>query len=72
MEANQNDLFMQTICITTRNELLLLPDGSENEFIGTKVEITESGYKRTLSRYQAQNCNCPLRGKCHKSKETEL
>lgn len=44
------------------------PMGQVMKFIGTKVDITESGYKRTLSRYQAQNCmDCPIRGKCHKA-----
>ena len=49
------------------------PMGQVMTFIGTKEDITESGYKRTLSRYQAQNCtNCPLRGKCHKSKGNRI
>lgn len=49
------------------------PMGQAMTFIGTKEGITESGYKRTLSRYQAQNCtNCPLRGKCHKAKGNRI
>jgi hypothetical protein len=49
------------------------PMGQAMTFIGTKEDITESGYKRTLSRYQAQNCtNCPLRGKCHKAKGNRI
>lgn len=49
------------------------PMGQVMAFIGTKEDITESGYKRTLSRYQAQNCaNCPLRGKCHKAKGNRI
>lgn len=44
------------------------PMGQPMTFIGTKVEKTEAGYKKTLSRYQAQNCTaCPMRGVCHKS-----
>ena len=49
------------------------PMGQVMAFIGTKEDITESGYKRTLSRYQAQNyTNCPLRGKCHKAKGNRI
>lgn len=49
------------------------PMGQAMTFIGTKEAITESGYKRTLSRYQAQNCsNCPLHGKCHKAKGNRI
>ena len=44
------------------------PMGQPMTFIGTKVEKTEAGYKKTLSHYQAQNCTgCPMRGVCHKS-----
>jgi len=49
------------------------PMGQAMTFIGTKEDITESGYKRTLSRYQAQNCtNCPLRGTYHKAKGNRI
>jgi transposase len=45
------------------------PMGQRMNFIGNTIEPTETGYKRTLSRYQAQNCcGCPLRSACHKSK----
>jgi len=46
------------------------PMGQQMRFIGQTIKATEVGYKRTLSRYQAYNCNgCPLRGKCHKGKD---
>jgi hypothetical protein len=39
-------------------------------FIGYDTKITKTGYRVTLSRYQAQNCEgCPLHGRCHTSKE---
>ena len=39
-------------------------------FIGYETKITKTGYRVTLSRYQAQNCEgCPLHGRCHTSKE---
>jgi transposase len=44
------------------------PMGQKMRFIGNYIEKTEAGYERTLSKYQAQNCQgCPIRGVCHKS-----
>jgi transposase len=49
------------------------PMGQRMNFIGTSIDETESGYKRTLSHYQAQNCvDCPLHGPCHKSKNNRI
>ena len=49
------------------------PIGQSMTFIGTKIETTDAGYKRILSRYQAANCQgCPLRGKCHKAKGNRI
>jgi transposase len=49
------------------------PMGQTMNFIGTSVEKTQAGYERTLSRYQAQNCNgCPIRGACHKGKDNRI
>lgn len=44
------------------------PMGQKMKFIGNHIEKTEAGYERTISKYQAQNCQgCPIRGVCHKS-----
>jgi len=49
------------------------PMGQIMAFIGVKEETTETGYKKTLSRYQARNCSaCPLRGRCHKAKGNRI
>ena len=49
------------------------PMGQRMKFVGDKIEATEAGYERTISRYQAQNCNgCPVRGQCHKSKGNRI
>lgn len=38
------------------------------EKIGERTSTSANGYKQTLSKYRAKNCNgCPLRGSCHKS-----
>lgn len=45
------------------------PMGQAMTFIGNKQENTKAGYKRTLSRYRAKNCEgCPMRGMCYKAK----
>jgi transposase len=49
------------------------PMGQPMLFIGESTATTETGYKRTLSKYQAQNCsNCPMRSGCFKSKGNRI
>jgi transposase/IS5 family transposase len=49
------------------------PMGQKMAFIGTKIETTEAGYQKIVSRYQPQNCHgCPLRGACHKSNNNRV
>jgi hypothetical protein len=49
------------------------PMGQPMIFIGETAETTETGFVRKLSRYQALNCSgCPIRGRCHKSKENRI
>lgn len=44
------------------------PIGQPMEKIGERTSTSANGYKQTLSKYRAKNCNgCPLRGSCHKS-----
>ena len=41
--------------------------------IGSYKKETKNGFKQTITRYQAQNCNgCPLRSLCHKSKYNRI
>lgn len=49
------------------------PMGQPMTFIGNKESKTRTGYKITLSVYQARNCNgCPLHGRCHKRKTNRI
>ena len=49
------------------------PMGQSMIFIGNKTSKSKTGYKITLSLYQAQNCNgCPLHGRCHKRKTNRI
>jgi transposase len=45
------------------------PMGQPMQNIGTSIQTTATGFKQTLTKYRAANCEgCPLRGVCHKSK----
>jgi len=49
------------------------PMGQPMVFAGTTQEITDMGYVKELSKYQAQNCrDCPVHAACHKSKENRI
>jgi len=49
------------------------PMGQKMKFIGIKTDITDTGYERQLSCYQAENCQgCPLHCLCHKSKNNRI
>jgi transposase/IS5 family transposase len=49
------------------------PMGQQMKCIGTTIEETETGYKKVLSRYQAQSCTaCPIRGMCHQAKDNRI
>ena len=70
---SKNTFHADNLYYNKQRDCYYCPMGQPMTFIGTKEDITESGYKRTLSRYQAQNCtNCPLRGKCHKAKGNRI
>ncbi|MEI6950872.1 transposase, partial [Paraflavisolibacter sp. H34] len=49
-------------------DYFICPMGQRMDRIGTGSRTTTTGFKQTVSRYGAKNCEgCPLRGVCHKS-----
>ncbi len=51
----------------------ICPTGQQMHLIGSYTKKTATGFPQTLKRYQAKNCeNCPMREKCHKSKENRI
>ena len=49
------------------------PMGQKMLNIGTHTQKTSTGFKQTITNYQAQNCStCPLNGVCHKSKGNRI
>lgn len=49
------------------------PMGQAMKNIGTAIKTTTTGFKQTVSKYQAKNCDgCPLRGACHKAQGNRI
>ncbi len=49
------------------------PMGQKMLNIGTHTQTTSTGFKQTITNYQAKNCSsCPLNGSCHKSKGNRI
>lgn len=49
------------------------PMGQEMSFVKEQKTTTDNGFEQTKRFYQAQNCKrCPLRGRCHKSKDNRM
>lgn len=49
------------------------PMGQAMTNIGTYKRETANGFKQTVNRYEAQNCNgCPLRSQCHKMNNNRI
>lgn len=55
------------------NDCFICPMGQQMQYIGNKTITTTTGFKQTLKRYQAKNCQgCPLNGGCHKAKGNRI
>ena len=49
------------------------PMGQTMNCIGSYEKQTSTGFKQTIKKYQAKNCNgCPLRGVCHQSRHNRI
>lgn len=56
-----------------REDFYVCPMGQRMEKIYENTKKTTTGFKQTLSHYQAKNCSgCPIRGLCHASKEDRI
>ena len=52
-----------------KEDYYVCPIGQKMLNIGTYTQKTSTGFKQTITNYQARNCStCPLNGVCHKSK----
>lgn len=51
------------------HDYYVCPMGQHMENKGSYIKTTGTGFKQTLTKYQAKNCSfCPLNGVCHKGK----
>lgn len=51
----------------------LCPAGKTMKNIGSHTSITKTGFKQTITRYQARKCDgCPIRIECHKSEGNRI
>lgn len=56
-----------------KEDYYVCPMGQKMLNIGIFEKQNDSGYKQTITRYQARNCTgCPLRGECHKSEHNRI
>ena len=54
-------------------DFYVCPMGQRMNNIGTHTQKTSTGFKQTITNYQAKNCStCPLNGVCHKSKGNRI
>jgi hypothetical protein len=56
-----------------KEDYYVCPMGQKMLNIGTHTQTTSTGFKQTITNYQARNCStCPLNGACHKSKGNRI
>jgi len=54
-------------------DYFVCPMGQHLKMVGEYTKTNDSGFKSTIKRYVAINCNgCPLRGQCHKAKGNRM
>ncbi len=54
-------------------DFYVCPMGQRMEKTYESVKVTKTGFKQTLSHYQAKNCGgCPMRSLCHSSKNNRI
>lgn len=56
-----------------QQDFYVCPMGQRMNNIGTYVRETTTGFKQTITKYQAKNCsNCPLQSVCYQSKGNRI
>ncbi|WP_262496305.1 transposase [Chitinophaga caeni] len=51
----------------------MCPCGKTMKNIGSYEHVTKAGFKQTITKYRAGNCNgCPLRSDCHGQKDNRI
>lgn len=64
---------VDTLHYNVEKDCFICPMGQEMNYIGNSTRETKTGFKQSLKRYQATNCNgCPLKAACHKAKGNRI
>ena len=73
-KAYRNNPFLpQNLVYDPDGDFIICPAGQTMNFIGTKNNISDLGYRSQASLYQAGNCqDCPLRMQCYKAKGNRM
>lgn len=65
----ENPFLIDNFFYNEQDDCFYCPMGQCMSKIGKEKRLTDNGYKKDLTIYQAQNCQgCPLRGPCNKQK----
>lgn len=63
---NKKPFSTDTLYYNEKEDCFICPMGQRMKKIKTFTKKSHSGFRQTISSYQAQNCEgCPLRGVCH-------
>ena len=63
----------QNLYYNKEKDIYYCPMGQPMRFIGHARQKTKTGFLQQYKRYQAVRCEgCPLRGRCHKSKNNRI
>lgn len=70
---NKNPYATDKLSYNKHKDHYLCPAGKPMKNIGTHSTTTRTGFKQTITRYQAKKCEgCPLRSECHQQKGNRI
>lgn len=70
---NNTPFVTKKLYYNNQKDMYYCPMGQAMEHIGSYLKKTTTGYEQKIDRYQAKNClGCPLRSRCHKSKDNRI
>lgn len=70
---NKKPFTAEKLFYNIQHDYYVCPIGQKMHNIGTHTQTTSTGFKQTITNYQAKNCStCPLNGVCHKSKGNRI
>jgi len=72
-KADKNPFTADKLYYNQEDDCYYCPMGQQMKNVGQRRRKSENGYSKTMSIYQAINCNrCPLRGVCHNQEDNRI